>query len=119
MQHRRQSFQHVAKPWGEEILVEHTAVYALKDIRMKRGTRSSLQMHEKKHETIYVISGTVELETHAAGCVELEIFGPNEAYSIPPGTKHRVRVLEHCRLIEVSTPELDDVVRFEDDYQRA
>ncbi len=108
------------KPWGKEILVEKNDIYAIKDIFMNAGTRSSLQSHEFKLETIYVISGKIELEiVDEKGVSYMEIYNKNEAYRIPPGGKHRVKVLEDCRLVEVSTPHLDDVIRHQDDYRRS
>ena len=118
--HKIQQFAITEKPWGKEILIEKTAAYALKEIWMVKGTRCSLQSHVKKLETLYVLSGEIELETvDAKGQSSFENFKPNQAYTIPPGCKHRVKVIEDCRLIEVSTPELDDVIRHQDDYNRA
>lgn len=120
MSKRINALETTEKPWGKEILVEKNEVYALKDIYMNAGTRSSLQSHEMKLETIYVLSGKIELETiNETGEVHLDIYQSNEAYTIPPGCKHRVKVLEDCRLVEISTPHLDDVIRHQDDYNRS
>ncbi|MEQ8816468.1 MAG: hypothetical protein RLO51_01080 [Thalassobaculum sp.] len=109
----------VTKPWGKEILVAHTDRYALKDIHMKAGTRSSLQSHVRKHETILVVSGRIAVET-GPNPTELtsRTYGPDESYTVAPGTVHRVTVLEDSRLIEASTPELDDLIRHADDFGR-
>lgn len=108
------------KPWGREILVACNSHYALKDIHMTAGTRSSLQSHRHKTETILVISGRVSVERTVPGQAgTTELFGPGEAYDVTPGTIHRVTVLEDARLIEASTPELDDLIRHEDDFGRA
>ncbi len=109
----------VDKPWGRELWIAHTDRYALKIIEFNQGTRSSLQYHVKKHEHIYVDSGRlqVELETEG-GEMEVLVLGPGDVVENQPGRKHRVTALENVRLIEVSTPELDDVVRVQDDYQR-
>lgn len=107
------------KPWGKEILAAHTDRYALKDIRMIAGTRSSLQSHAVKLETILVLSGRIAVERGPSPIdLTTEVFGPDESYTVEPGTVHRVTVLEDARLIEASTPELDDVIRYADDYGR-
>ena len=98
----------------------HSRVQVAGAVTGLAGTRSSLQSHERKLETIYVLGGRIELETHyGPGDVMREMVGKGEAYTVPPGTRHRVTVVEDARLIEVSTPELDDVIRHADDYQRA
>ncbi len=109
----------VDKPWGREIWVAHTDKYALKIIEFKKGNRSSLQYHVKKHEHIYVDQGRLEMqrENDDGELVTLEL-GPGDVIENEPGRKHRVTAVEDVRLIEVSTPELDDVVRVEDDYNR-
>jgi mannose-6-phosphate isomerase len=116
---RIREMKYVTKPWGSELIVEHTNKYALKDIFLKKSTRSSLQSHHFKLETIFVLDGIVELELwDASGILIKESYVKNEAYTIPPNTKHRVTAIEDCRLIEVSTPELEDVIRHEDDFGR-
>ncbi len=109
----------VEKPWGREIWVAQTDRYALKIIEFKKGSRSSLQFHNKKHEHIYVDSGVVEMEwENDEGCMETLVLKSGDVVENKPGRKHRVTAVEDVRLIEVSTPELDDVVRVEDDYNR-
>jgi len=111
--------QTVEKPWGRETWVAHTDKYALKIIEFNKGSRSSLQYHVKKHEHIYVDSGKLQMEReNDAGEMETLILGPGDVVENEPGRKHRVTALENVRLIEVSTPELDDVVRVEDDFNR-
>ena len=119
MTFRIKDFSVTEKPWGKEVLIEHTPRYAFKEIRMIKGTRSSLQSHSRKLETIFVESGKIELETIENGGSRFEIFAQNEAYTIPAGVKHRVKVLKDCRLFELSTPELDDVIRHQDDFYRS
>lgn len=109
----------VEKPWGRELVVEHNKSYALKDIILKQGTRSSLQSHNHKLETILVVEGTIELETWETNEPNHELYSSGDAYTIPPGLRHRVRAIQDCRLIEVSTPELDDIVRYADDFGRS
>lgn len=108
----------VVKPWGREIWVAHTDKYALKIIEFNKGARSSLQFHKAKHEHIYVDSGVVRVDEELDGEIVTSEYGPGEVIANPPLKKHRVEALEDLRLIEVSTPELDDVVRVEDDYGR-
>lgn len=109
----------VEKPWGRELWVAHTEKYALKIIEVNKGTRSSLQYHVQKHEHIYVDSGLLQIEWEDdAGVMQTLQLKPGDVIENKPGRKHRVLALENVRLIEVSTPELDDVVRIEDDYRR-
>ena len=109
----------VEKPWGSEIWVAHTDKYALKIIVVNEGTRSSLQYHEKKHEHIFVDSGKLQVEwENDSGEMVTLLLKPGDVVENKPGRKHRVTAIETTRLIEVSTPELDDVVRVEDDYNR-
>jgi mannose-6-phosphate isomerase-like protein (cupin superfamily) len=109
----------VEKPWGREIWVAHTDRYAFKVIEFNAGSRSSLQYHERKHEHIWVESGLLQVELEQPdGSMTVEQFGPGSVIENPPGRKHRVEALEDVRLFEVSTPELDDVIRVEDDYGR-
>ena len=109
----------VEKPWGRELWIAHTDRYALKIIEFKKGSRSSLQYHVKKHEHIYVDSGKLQIELqNEQGALEVVVLGPGDVIENRPGRQHRVTAIEDVRLIEVSTPELDDVVRVEDDYNR-
>ncbi len=106
----------IEKPWGTEILIVQTEQYAAKVLVIKAGERLSFQYHEKKHETIYVESGRIIL---TSGRIKEEIlFTSGGAFIIPPGSLHRIYALDDSRLFEASTPELDDVVRIEDDYGR-
>lgn len=112
--------QIVEKPWGRELWIAHTDRYALKIIEFRRGARSSLQYHVRKHEHVYVDSGQLQIEhENEEGEMEVLILGAGDVIENLPGRKHRVTALEDVRLIEVSTPELDDVVRVQDDYHRA
>ncbi|WOJ89510.1 hypothetical protein RZS28_17215 [Methylocapsa polymorpha] len=109
----------IEKPWGKEVLVACNDRYALKDIYMIKGTRSSLQSHQRKLETIFVLSGVLSLERQVPGEeATVDVFTAGQSYDIEPGTIHRVTVIEDARLIEASTPELDDVTRHADDYDR-
>lgn len=109
----------VEKPWGREMWLAQTDRYALKIIEINTGHRSSLQYHRKKHEHVYIDHGRLVLEReNDAGHMETVELGPGDIFESKPGRKHRVTALEDVRLFEVSTPELDDVVRVEDDYSR-
>jgi mannose-6-phosphate isomerase len=110
-----QSPKIVEKPWGREIWYAHTTSYAGKVLEVKAGKRLSLQKHQIKEETLYLLSGKVRL-TFNEGIYDWE---PGQAVHIPPGTVHRFEALEDSMLLEVSTPYLDDVIRLEDDYNRA
>jgi mannose-6-phosphate isomerase len=109
----------VEKPWGRELWIAHTDRYALKIIEFKKGSRSSLQYHVLKHEHIYVDQGILVVEQEdETGEMQPHTLKPGDVIENKPGKKHRVTALEDVRLIEVSTPELEDVVRVEDDYHR-
>ena len=109
----------IEKPWGREIWIAHTDKYALKIIEFHQGSRSSLQYHVEKHEHIYVDAGKLQIEReNDRGQMETLLLCSGDVVENMPGRKHRVTALEDVRLIEVSTPELDDVVRVEDDYDR-
>jgi mannose-6-phosphate isomerase len=110
----------VVKPWGGEELLAHTGLYALKRIHVKPGARPSLQYHERKSESLYLLSGLLKIEMgDSADALIVDELRPGEVVDVPRGRIHRVNALEESVLIEVSTPELDDVVRLEDDYGRA
>ena len=109
----------VDKPWGREIWVAHTDKYAFKIIEINKGTRSSLQYHLKKHEHIFVDRGVLEMEwENQDGRMETLRLNAGDVVENKPGRKHRAIAVEDVRLLEVSTPELDDVVRIEDDFGR-
>jgi mannose-6-phosphate isomerase len=109
----------VEKPWGHELIWAHTERYVGKLLHIKQGHRLSLQYHQRKDETIHVQSGTLLLVVdEGAGLVE-KTLGVGEGYHIRPLTRHRMVAITDCDVLEVSTPELDDVVRLEDAYGRA
>lgn len=110
--------KHVDKPWGHEVWFAQTEHYVGKILVIEAGKRLSLQYHRVKDESIYVQEGKLRLTLERDGELEVEDLGPGEARHIPPGTRHRFEALERCVLCEVSTPEVDDVVRLEDDFGR-
>jgi mannose-6-phosphate isomerase-like protein (cupin superfamily) len=106
----------VDKPWGRELILRQTADYVVKVLSVRKGCRLSLQYHEVKRESMVLGSGDAVLEIHRDGLVfEHSLEKPVE---ILPGTVHRLVALEDSQILEVSTPELSDVVRLEDDYGR-
>lgn len=109
----------VEKPWGHEIIYAANDKYAGKILVLKAGERLSLQYHVKKEETIYLLSGELELCVEEGGALVSRRLEPGEAYHIAPGVRHRMIGVTDCQIAEVSTPELDDVVRLEDSYGRA
>jgi len=113
------SARRVEKPWGHELIWAHTDRYVGKVLVIRKGRRLSLQYHERKDESIYVVRGRMAL--HLAdedGRMEVHELGPGDHRRIPTGRTHRFEALEDVELVEVSTPELDDVVRVEDDFGR-
>jgi mannose-6-phosphate isomerase-like protein (cupin superfamily) len=111
--------KYVTKPWGYENWITKQPEYAAKLIFVKAGTRLSLQYHKKKKETMYLHEGSCKLTTnYPDGELRTVLFNPGEAFEIPPGTIHRLEAVNDSIIFEVSTPELDDVVRIEDDYGR-
>ena len=107
-------------PWGYELMFAATDRYCGKVIFVKAGEQLSLQFHREKDETIYVQSGRAEFEIgDPGGPLDVEVVGPGRAFHVRAGTVHRVRALEDTVLLEVSTPEIEDVVRLEDRYGRA
>lgn len=111
--------RYVEKPWGYEKWIAVTDHYALKEIFFKKGQRCSFQYHNKKQEHIYILSGKLEvLEDNKNRELETHIYGPGEIIFNPATYRHRNTALEDTTIIEVSTSDLDDVVRIEDDYDR-
>ncbi|HEX5148847.1 MAG TPA: hypothetical protein VFW02_07185 [Candidatus Limnocylindrales bacterium] len=109
----------VDKPWGHELIWAHTDRYVGKILVIEAGRRLSLQRHLVKDESILVSSGLLRLHLEDdEGTVCIEELGPGEHRHVPTGRIHRYEAIERCTLIEVSTPELDDVVRLEDDFGR-
>ena len=105
----------VEKPWGYEHIWARTDKYVGKLLHINPNSRLSLQYHNQKEETIYVLKGTLSLDLEE----RTMLLFPGETYHIPPGLVHRFGALdEEVELMEVSTTELDDVVRIRDDYKR-
>lgn len=111
--------QRVEKPWGHEIWWAHTDEYAGKILAVNAGHALSLQFHHEKDETSYLLSGRLRLVRGASEeeLVEQEIE-PGQAWRVEPGTVHSIEALEDSVVLEVSTPQLEDVVRLRDRYGR-
>jgi mannose-6-phosphate isomerase-like protein (cupin superfamily) len=109
----------VDKPWGHELIWAHTDRYVGKILVIEAGQRLSLQRHVVKDESILVSSGRLRLHLEDdEGTVVIEELEPGAHRHVPTGRIHRYEAIDRCTLIEVSTPELDDVVRLEDDFGR-
>jgi mannose-6-phosphate isomerase len=109
----------VDKPWGHELIWAHTDRYVGKVLVIEAGRRLSLQRHEVKDESIIVTSGRLRLYLEDDdGIVQVEELVAGDHRHVPTGRIHRYEAIERTELMEVSTPELDDVVRLEDDFGR-
>ena len=108
----------VPKPWGHEVIFAENDRYAGKILHLEPGHSLSLQYHERKDETFYVLRGEVSLSVEIEGEMRELRLAEGSTYRIRPGVRHRMRADTPCDLIEVSSPELDDVVRLQDDYGR-
>lgn len=109
----------VEKPWGHELIWAHTDRYVGKVLVIEAGHRLSLQLHREKDETILVIGGRMQLHLEdETGMLRSEVLGPGDHRRVVAGRRHRYEAIERTELVEVSTPEVWDVVRLEDDYGR-
>ena len=116
----------IQKPWGSENLWASCEKYAAKILHIKKGCKLSLQFHEKKEESILILEGKMLLhhrlpsdDLHGPGMMEKTEMNPGDCFHITPGLTHRFEALDSdVTVLEVSTPQLDDVVRIEDDYGR-
>ncbi len=113
--------QRVDKPWGHELIWAVAETYVGKILCIRAGHSLSLQFHREKDESWYVLDGRAEFEIAAPGetVPRLEVVSAGAAFRLRPGTVHRIRALDETRVLEVSTPHLEDVVRLEDSYGRA
>jgi quercetin dioxygenase-like cupin family protein len=110
--------QHVPKPWGYELIFAKTSRYVGKILHINRGESLSLQYHELKEETLYVVEGELRLTIEHDGDRRDITLRKGEAFHIPPRLIHRMEAIADTDVAEVSTPELQDVVRLEDRYGR-
>ena len=112
--------QVIEKPWGKEEVIEINDRYMMKKLTIWKGHRCSIQYHNIKRETIYVLSGQLRIYT-GPSLEELtyRVFTEGETITLTPGVVHRMEAVEDSVYLEASTPEMDDVVRLVDDYKRA
>jgi mannose-6-phosphate isomerase len=109
----------IPRPWGSELWIAHTDRYAGKILRVRAGQRLSIQFHEAKDETSFVLSGRVIVgQGKSADTMVMRELGPGDSWHNPPRLVHTMEAVEDSEIMEVSTPELDDVVRLEDRYGR-
>ena len=109
----------IQKPWGYELIFAKTDRYVGKIIHVNRGESLSLQYHEMKEETLFVVRGELRLTVEYEGDRRVVSLREGEAFHIPPRLIHRMEAIVDTDVAEVSTPELQDVVRLEDRYGRA
>ncbi len=110
----------VEKPWGHEVWWAHTGSYAGKILVVEAGHALSLQLHREKDESSYLFSGRLRLIAGSSeNQLEERILEPGQSWRNEPGTIHSIEALEDSVVFEVSTPQLDDVVRLSDRYGRA
>jgi mannose-6-phosphate isomerase len=110
----------VEKPWGYELIWAHTDRYVGKILHIDAGHALSLQYHQRKDETLYLLAGTLDLEVgDDERALQTIVLQPGESVHVWPGRRHRLTARTTCDVLEVSTPELDDVVRLSDRYGRA
>ena len=110
----------IDKPWGHELWYAVTDRYVGKILHVRQGHRLSLQYHENKDESAYLLRGRILLtKGPTAEDLSTTELGPGAVWRNEPGTLHTIEAVEDADVLEVSTPEVDDVVRLEDDYGRA
>ena len=109
----------VDKPWGHELIWAKTDRYVGKILHVKAGEALSLQYHRVKDETLMVLAGRLQLVYFGEGEEpRTRELVPRDPFHVPPGLRHRMIAIEDTDVLEVSTTELDDVVRLEDRYGR-
>ncbi len=108
----------VPKPWGHETIWAHTDRYVGKVLHINAGHALSVQYHERKDETVYLLSGELIYWVKLDGEMRDMKLRVGEAFRITPGTVHYMEAVTDCDVLEASTPDLDDVVRISDRYGR-
>ena len=111
----------IEKPWGYEVIWAKTDQYVGKILHINSGQKLSLQYHEKKIETVYVKEGTLEVVLKVNDDLYTQVLLCGQSFHVPTGTVHRFCCPKDCNfveIVEVSTPELDDVIRLQDDFGR-
>lgn len=108
----------VEKPWGHETIWARTDRYVGKVLHIKAGHALSVQYHNKKDETVHLLSGELIYRVQNGDVLDDMHLRTGESFRIVPGTIHQMEAVTDCDVLEVSTPELDDVVRLSDRYGR-
>ncbi|MDP9279936.1 MAG: cupin domain-containing protein [Gemmatimonadota bacterium] len=108
----------VPKPWGHETIWAHSDRYVGKILHINAGHELSVQYHNKKDETVHLLSGEISYRVKTNELLEDMRLRVGESFRITPGTVHQMVAVTDCDVLEVSTPELDDVVRLSDKYGR-
>ena len=108
----------INKPWGMEEIIEKNKHYLLKKITMFKGHRCSLQYHNKKLETLFILSGELKVFLQNTKIKKYYKLKKKDTLTIMPKSIHRMKAIKKCVYLESSTPHLTDVVRISDDYQR-
>ena len=116
----RVEVRHVPKPWGHETIWAHTDRYVGKILHITAGHALSVQYHERKDETVFLLQGEMTYWVQLPGETELldQRLSTGQSFRITPGTIHYMEAITDCDVLEASTPELDDVVRIKDRYGR-
>ena len=114
----RAPVKRVPKPWGYEIIWAHTDRYVGKVLHINAGHALSVQYHNRKDETVYLLSGEMKYWVKLGDELEDVRLTQGDAFRITPGTVHYMEAITDCDILEASTPELDDVVRLQDRYGR-
>jgi len=110
----------VEKPWGHELIWADTELYVGKILHVNAGEALSVQMHERKDETLHLLTGKLILRVgRSPDDLQPVPFQEGDSYRIQPGTVHMMEAVTDADVLEVSTAHLDDVVRFKDRYGRA
>ena len=116
----RVEINRVPKPWGHETIWAYTDRYVGKILHINAGGELSVQYHHKKDETVYLLSGNISYRVQREGSNRLDDvqLRVGESFRITPGTIHQMVAITDCDVLEVSTPEVDDIVRLSDKYGR-
>ncbi|MDQ2891251.1 MAG: cupin domain-containing protein [Gemmatimonadota bacterium] len=116
----RQDVRFVEKPWGHEVIWADTPLYVGKILHIKAGQALSVQYHDRKDETIHLLSGEMIYRVSDVPRGEMReiTLKAGESFRNEPGTVHQMEAVTDCDVLEASTPHLDDVVRLKDRYGR-
>ena len=113
------SLNYIQKPWGEEVCIASNDHYVCRILHIKKGASVSLQYHKKKIETLFIEKGTAEYTIQRPGEQrQVRLIHAGDILEHQPYEIHREKALEDMKIIEVSTPEIDDIIRLEDEYGR-